>query len=138
MHAQCLELSIPSHPSFLQLVRGMMKKVGDILELPGDLCANIILAVDEASSNIIKHAYDNDPGGTIDFKVDICSTRLSILITDYGKKYDLTRLRSRALDDVKPGGLGVYIIRQIMDEVNYTCDTEQNTIRMIKYLDAPG
>ena len=140
MAAQRLELTIPSNPMFLQLVRGMMEKVGNILDLPLDMAQSIILAVDEASSNIIKYAYLNDPSGRIEFSIQIQKQQLDISIIDYGQVCDINKLKPRDPEEVRPGGLGTYIINQVMDEVTYTCGEKwenhtRNRILMTKFLD---
>ncbi|MCG8619513.1 MAG: ATP-binding protein [Desulfobacterales bacterium] len=132
---QTIELSIPSHPRFLQVVRAMMGRVAAILDIPDSKSGNLVLAVDEACSNIIKHAYFNDPSGTIDFCVTLDKKRLEIAITDYGKSCDISLMKPRALDDIRPGGLGTYIINQVMDEVEYRCGHNgRNQIRMVTRL----
>lgn len=134
---QTIELAIPSHPIYLQLVRGMMERIGDILGLPSEEASRIILAVDEASSNIIKHAYMNEPGGRIEFLITLKQGVMDITITDFGKACDIRCLKPRALDDIRPGGLGVYIIGEVMDNVTYTCgENGRNRIRMTKTFSA--
>ena len=132
MGHQTIELSIPSHPRFLQVVRGTMGRVAALLQIPKDHAGNIILAVDEACSNIIKHAYFNDPNGVIELSIHPGKTRLEIFITDYGRSCDIGSMKPRALDDIRPGGLGTYIINQVMDEVEYQCGINgSNRIRMV-------
>ena len=135
---QHIEFSIPSHPVYLQMVRAVVEKTVHILGLAPDLSGRIILAVDEASSNVIKHAYGNQADGRLDFLIEMDRERLEICITDDGKTCDISRMKPRDLDDVKPGGLGVYIISQVMDKVVYTCgEDSRNSIRMIKFLPPP-
>lgn len=131
MDAQTITLSVPSHPRFLQLIRGTMAKLAAVLEIPRDQAGSIILAVDEACSNIIKHSYLNDPSGKMDFLIRFGQERLEITITDYGKACDITRLKPRDLDDIRPGGLGTYIINEVMDQVEYQCGHKgKNRIKM--------
>ena len=132
---QTMELSIPSHPRFLQVVRAMMSRVAAILNIPDAKTGSIVLAVDEACSNIIKHAYFNDPSGVIEFSITPGKTRLEIAITDYGKSCDMNLMKPRELDDIRPGGLGTYIIGQVMDEVEYHCGNNgKNQIKMVTRL----
>ncbi len=135
MTDQIIEMSIPSHPQFLQVVRAMMGKVTGILEIPKDQAGSIILAVDEACSNIIKYSYLNAPSGKIDFLIHLETNRLEIAITDYGKACDINKLKPRDPSDIKPGGLGTYIISQVMDLVEYQCGHNgKNRIRMVSAL----
>ena len=135
IRASQISFSIPSHPMFLQVVRAMMEKVSEMIGLPEETAGRLVLAVDEASSNVIKHAYENDPDGRIEFLVELGKQRLDIAITDYGKPCDVRRMKPRDLDDVRPGGLGVYIISHVMDEVEYACgQSGRNCIKMTKHL----
>jgi serine/threonine-protein kinase RsbW len=83
----------------------------------------IELAVDEACSNIIDHAYQGDPG-TIQLEVDIePQYQLTIVLVDQGESFDPDHVPAYApctsLDDVKIGGLGIHLMRQAMDNVCY-------------------
>lgn len=134
MPAGHIEFSIPSHPVFLQMVRAVVKKAGEMINLPEDQAGLIVLGVDEASSNVIKYAYDNDPGGRLDYIITLEADRMDISITDYGRPSNIPRLKPRDLDDVRPGGLGLYIINQVMDQVVYACgEDNKNQIRMTKF-----
>ncbi|MDD9304093.1 MAG: ATP-binding protein [Desulfobacter sp.] len=135
MAEQTIELSIPSHPRFLQLVRGMMKKVTAILSIEREQADYIILAVDEACSNIIRHSYKNDHSQKIDFLICLKKSRLDISIMDNGKPFEFTELPCRDPEEIHPGGLGIYIIRRVMDQVNYHRSKKgQNIIQMVKAL----
>ena len=135
MTSENIQLSIPSHPKYLQLVRGIIKKATHIIGFSEDDSAYITLAVDEACSNIIKHSYMNDPGKKIDICINAHEKELKIHITDYGKQCNITQMKSRDIDDIRPGGLGLYIMNKIMDSVEYDCSsTLKNQIRMVKRL----
>ena len=133
---QTIELSIPSHPQFLQVVRGMVAKVSAIMELAPDLTGNITLAVDEACSNIIRHSYLNDPKGIIDMHIRFGNSQFKIIITDYGKKCDISQLKPRDLNNIRPGGFGLYIMNRVMDSVTYSCGIDgKNRVIMVKTLE---
>ena len=132
---QTIELSIPSHPQFLQVVRGMVAKVSAIMGLAPDLTGNITLAVDEACSNIIRHSYLNDPKGKIDMHIRFGNSQFKIVITDYGKKCDISQLKPRDLNNIRPGGFGLYIMNRVMDSVTYSCGIDgRNRVTMVKTL----
>ncbi len=84
-------------------------------------CGQIALALDEALCNVIKHGY----GGDEDRTIWICvvpqeePSGIRIVVEDEGVRIDPSMIRSRPLDEIRPGGLGVYIIEQIMDHVVY-------------------
>lgn len=128
-----LRLSIPSHPKYLQLVRRMVEKITAISGISKKDAAGIILAVDEACANIIRHGYQNQPNGTIHLYFDIRQTELGITIEDFGSQWDPETLRPRDLDEVRPGGLGIPMMQCVMDCVDFDCSSgARNRVTMIK------
>ncbi len=81
--------------------------------------SNVVLALDEALTNVIRHAYDGQPDQPIDITIVPMDDELSVIVRDYGKVADRAKIHSRDLDDVRPGGLGVHIIHECMDSVEY-------------------
>ncbi|MDV2494671.1 MAG: ATP-binding protein [bacterium] len=127
-------LTVPSHARYLGLVRKVIQQVSQEGGFTEDEGRKLILAVDEACSNIIKHSYDNDPTKTISLTLTDSAEKLEIRIQDFGKRPDVDRIRPRDLDEVRPGGLGTHFIRSIMDEVTY--DTSPGVgciLHLVKY-----
>lgn len=119
-----LHLDIVSDPRELCHVRDAVEQCVCTGEWTEQEIHDFVLAVDEALTNVIKHGYQNQPGRPIE--VDIRSISdpkrgegLEIVIRDYGRQPPLDSIQSRDLDDVRPGGLGVHIIRSIMHEARY-------------------
>jgi serine/threonine-protein kinase RsbW len=97
-------------------------------------------AVDEAVTNIIKHAYSGQ-GGYIGISCEIQKNRFFITINDKGKKFDPASVPlpdvDAKLEDRRTGGLGIYMMRKMMDTVEYSFDPERgNVLRLSKYLSA--
>ena len=84
---------------------------------------NIMLAVDEACSNIIKHAYKSDPDGEIKIKVDYTDDKFIVTVQDEGLSFEPDRVPEPDLQKYyrqrKVGGLGMYLMKSLMDEVEY-------------------
>lgn len=117
-----IRLEMRSQARFLAAARAMISNVALRLGFSDMLCGQISLAVDEALCNIINHGYNRDPDGRIWVQVwalDDDPPGLEIVIEDRAKQVDPETIRSRDLDEIRPGGLGVYIIREIMDHVTY-------------------
>ncbi len=118
-----IKLRISSSPTHLPVVRAAVSKVCEISGLDEEACGNIMLCVDEALTNIIRHAYDGAPDRPIE--IELCtlgpadSPCLRIRLRDYGKHVDPSKIKSRDLSDVRPGGLGVHIITECMDSVEF-------------------
>jgi len=78
----------------------------------------LVLAVDEACTNIIRHAYDHECK-PVRLEMERLRDRIRLTLRDYGRSCDPRHIRSRALEDIRPGGVGVHIIQQAFDSVKY-------------------
>ena len=98
---------------------------------------SIQLAADEASTNIIEHAYAGKGEGKIDIDCNVSDTGLEIVMRDQGSSFDPSSVPEpnvkADLSERKIGGLGIYLMRQLMDEVHYESSPETgNILTMIK------
>ena len=84
----------------------------------------LVLAIAEAAQNIVKHAYKNNEDTTdkMQIKISFKDNELEIGFFDKGKPVVPGNIQHRKLDDIKPGGLGTYFIKQIMDEAVFKKD----------------
>jgi anti-sigma regulatory factor (Ser/Thr protein kinase) len=135
-----VSLTIASDPKNLTEVR---KQVGIITEAAGfdhEERERIKLAVDEAITNVIRHCYKNVPDKEIQITLVHDKDAIRISIRDFGPKPDLSKLVSRKLEDVRPGGLGCYFIRQIMDEVTYDITSRETgtELKLVKFKKTKG
>jgi serine/threonine-protein kinase RsbW len=139
-----LKVDLRSDPSLLCVVRGMVTQLAEVIGFSAAECRSVTLAVDEALSNIIRHAYKGLRERTIQVSLSRIETRnngnrregVEILLEDRGPAVDPTKFRARPLDEVKPGGLGLHFIRQSMDTVQYKRSGRINRLRLLKYLDS--
>ena len=95
------------------------------------------LAVDEACSNIIEHAYEGVSNGEIEIGCQAGDGQLTIVIHDHGKEFDISTVRKpnlgRDLSEREVGGLGVYLIHKLMDEVHFKSSKQTgNTLTLVK------
>lgn len=95
------------------------------------------LAVDEAFTNIIKHAYQNDESQPVDLELKFDSEKLCIIISDQGQGFDISEYEfpdvKEQIKNKKRGGMGVYLIHNLMDEVIYRNQKKKNVIIMCKH-----
>jgi anti-sigma regulatory factor (Ser/Thr protein kinase) len=103
----------------------------------------IQLAADEASSNIIEHAYAGIKGGKLEIDVSTSDNELKIVMRDRGKSFDPSSVPEpnvkADLSERKIGGLGMYLMRKLMDEVAYESSPDSgNILTMIKRLGVDG
>jgi anti-sigma regulatory factor (Ser/Thr protein kinase) len=121
-------LTVPSHPKFLYIVRSALYPLALNAGFSKKEARKIVLAVDEACSNIIKYAYAGDQSKTISLAVSCEQTRFRVQLIDHGKHVDPSTIAGRSLDDVRPGGLGTHFIGTVFDTVTYEAQQDQGTI----------
>lgn len=114
-----VSLAIRSQPSELAGVRRQVEQFALEAGLSQAAASRVELAVDEALTNVIRHAYEGRSDGQIDIHLRREACWLQVVIRDYGREVDPATIRARDLDDVRPGGLGVHIIGECMDTAVY-------------------
>lgn len=119
-----IRIEILSNPQYLSGARELVGSVAKRLGFSDLDCSKITLAVDEALCNVIRHGYhrcEDRPIWLSIWPIEEADHPLGIRITieDEAKQVDPAEMQGRDLDDVKPGGLGVHIIREVMDDVRY-------------------
>lgn len=130
-----VELLIPSDPRLLRVVRTTVTQMSDLAGFSEEEQKSTALAVDEACSNIIKHAYGGKSQRPILIRCELLGNGLRVRLRDFGRKADLKKIKSRELDDIRPGGLGIHLIRSVMDVVEYDNSFEVgNSLTLVKYL----
>ena len=114
-----MKFEILSDPKNLKIVRQNVRDAINEYKFNVKNLDAVILAIDEAVQNIIRYAYEMDKSKKITFDIKKIKENLIIEIRDFGKQVDLSVIKSRDLDDVKPGGLGVHFIKSICKSVDY-------------------
>lgn len=136
LEERLLEMRFPAKPERLTMVRSVVKKASEAAGFNEKLGEKLVIAVNEACMNVIQHAYGG--GGTGDILLEISSDDSHIMfrLVDFADPIDLDKVKSRELDDIRPGGLGVHFINEIMDELNmgHLEDGKGNYIEMKKII----
>ncbi len=132
-------LVVTSDTKYLMIVRDFVGRLIRRSRLPDDEENKIILAVDEAVSNIIEHGYDSKLEGSIEVEIEADDDQFKIIIRDSGKMFDPEGIQDPDIGDhVSAGrkrGLGIFLMRQIMDEVRYKFqDGVKNELTLVKYV----
>jgi anti-sigma regulatory factor (Ser/Thr protein kinase) len=128
-----VDLTFASDPKYMKLVRCLVAAAAEVVGFVKPDVNSLCLAVDEACTNIIRHAYDGDHNQKIEMQLGMHPDRIEVKLRDYGRKPDPAKIKPRELHDIRPGGLGVHFIRTIMDEVVYDHSHEVGTeLRMTK------
>ena len=120
-----VRVEVISQPRYLAGARDLVKAVAGRLGFDAAQCGRIALAVDEALCNVINHGYEKRPDGRIWVSIwplgaaDPESIGIRITIEDHAKQVEPRAIKSRDLSEIRPGGLGVHIIKEVMDTVRY-------------------
>lgn len=137
------ELIVPLDTACLTQVRKAVLEVCGRGTFQPSVVNLIALAVDEAVANVMEHAYqglDHPKKKEIQIVLDCDPARFEVLIRDRGRPFDPNMVPTVDIQDhvrkAKTGGLGIFLMRKIMDEVNYSFKQGiHNELQMIKYVD---
>lgn len=134
-------LAIPSSTRYLKTVRQFVMLHALAANFSKKTADDFKLCVDEACSNVIKHAYEGQPGHEIDIAVIVDANRFTVRIRDRGTRFDRSKYRKpdvvKYTKERRRGGLGVHIMQQLMDRVEYQTVDSVNEIRLTKYRGRP-
>ncbi|UCE06561.1 MAG: SpoIIE family protein phosphatase, partial [bacterium] len=133
------EIKVPAHIDYLGDLRNFVTKAGRKHNFPATVVNAFKLCIDEAATNIIKHAY-RDWEGMITMRVIVKKNSMSVVLIDQGKYFDPSRVAdpdlNRYVDIGKKGGLGIFIMRKLLDEIDYHHTEEGNELRLTKFRDS--
>jgi serine/threonine-protein kinase RsbW len=134
-----VHLHIQSQTEKLSLVRDFVGAAAQQFGFDEESTGKIMLAVDEACTNIIKHSYEYVPNKDIDLEIRTNGKKFEIVITHRGKSFDPNAIKSpnmrEYLSHFQRGGLGMHLMRSLMDKVEYkTFPDSINRVHLIKYL----
>ena len=129
-----LALRFPARAERLRDVRGAVEGAALGAGCSPECARDVVMAVDEACQNVIRHAYGGDCDQGIELEIRREGSRLRVRLRDHAPAVDPARIRARDLDDVRPGGLGVHLIHELMDETHFEPDPSGagNTLVMAK------
>ena len=129
------EYKVPADVSHLGEMRDFVTRVGRKYGVAERIINAFKLAIDEAGTNIIRHAY-REGEGFITIRVIIRDTSVTVSMIDQGHTFDPRKVRDpdlqRYVEIGKKGGLGIFIIRRVIDKIDYRKTVEGNELRLTK------
>ncbi len=132
-----LNVTIADLPEILAFVDSACQQVG----MGPDLCFDLQLAVEEACTNVIEHAYQGH-GGELSICFETRNDDIVITLRDHGQAFDPTSIAcpdtSMPLTKRPIGGLGLHLMYQLMDEIGFSFELDGNTLTMIKHTAGRG
>ena len=130
------QITVAARPDKLRLVRSVVTEAAVVCGC-GEKCVHeIVIAVDEACQNVIRHAYHGDPDQEILIDIRREGDRIAFNIIDYAAPVDVSKIKPRSLDDLRPGGLGTHFISECMDDARFRSPPKGagNRLWMIKQI----
>jgi anti-sigma regulatory factor (Ser/Thr protein kinase) len=126
-------ITIPSDPKYLSVVRAVATTMAGICGMGDSAIEDVKLAVDEACANVIRHAYGGDTNCTIVVKFKVREKGFEVVIEDSGVKARPDLIAGRNLDDVRPGGLGIHLIKRAFDLFQFDEKKKKgNRLRLVR------
>ena len=132
------ELIIKNEVAELEHLVILIDEVTEELQLDPEIGMSLNLALEEVVSNVILYAYPEGTNGTVQIVANSDGQVLVFTITDQGKAFDPTQVKEADItlsaEERAIGGLGIFIVNQIMDNVSYRRENGQNILMLTKRL----
>jgi serine/threonine-protein kinase RsbW len=134
-----VRLRVPARAEYIALARLALSGLADIVTLPEELLADLKLALTEAVSNSVRHAYAGG-GGFVSIAYELSGSALAVEVVDDGKGFDPERPPALEGEELTEGGLGIAIIRTIADEfeLHSRPGVRGSRLRFVKRLQRPA
>lgn len=135
-----IEIKIPSKAQYIGITRLAVSGIASRLGFSFEAIEDIKIALSEAVTNAIQHAYDDT--GIIIVGCALYKDKIELIVSDFGQSFDYDKTKKETgpfegeedITELREGGLGLYLIESLMDEVTIT-ENEGVTVFMIKYLE---
>ncbi len=127
-----VQAHISSHPRFIQFVRVLAGEGALLGGFSDDDCDRIELAVVEGFTNIIRHGYGGRTDQRIEIRLEAPVGRFRMEFEDWATYVDPSKIASRPLDQIRPGGLGVHLMKSTMDLVDYVKNAHGGTTLVLE------
>jgi serine/threonine-protein kinase RsbW len=129
-------LAVPSRTEFLAVVRDVSRTMAEAAGFEAPVADQVALAVDEAATNVIEHAYQGAPDRRVEVRLDDREEGLRVDVVDNGRGVDPRTVPRVDLDryvsERRKGGLGVHLMGKIMDSVTFQRSGRRNVCRLVK------
>jgi serine/threonine-protein kinase RsbW len=134
-----IRLRVPARAEYVALARLALSGIADIIALPDELLADLKLALTEAVSNSVRHAY-TDEDGFVSIAYELSGDALAVEVVDDGDGFDPDHPAPLEGEELTEGGLGISIIRTIADEFQLDSrpGSRGSRLRFVKRLQQPA
>jgi serine/threonine-protein kinase RsbW len=137
-----IEMKIPAKPEFVGVIRLTLSGIASRMGFTYEDLDDLKIAVSEACTNAVQHAYKNDSHGEVKIGFGLYRNRIEIMVADHGQSFDFEQARKAlgpydhhdSVEFLREGGLGLYLIESLMDEVRIYHNVGVSVF-MTKYLE---
>ena len=130
------EIEFASHPGNLSLMRDFVRQFLETVDLPPIEKDLIVLGLDEACTNVIRHAYGHEPNRPMHLVCERHANHIVFRLRDFGEQCEASKLKGRPLELIQPGGLGIHLIRRAFSSVDYELQSEGTELVLRKDLNS--
>ena len=136
MHDGSITIRIAADVKEIERLNRLVRQFGELHDIPGRTLYSVNLALDELVTNVILYGYDDPAGQQIQVRLDVTGSDLHAYLEDGGREFDpatvpVPRLDA-ALEDREVGGLGIHLVRSLMDRLEYKRDGAKNLLTLRK------
>jgi serine/threonine-protein kinase RsbW len=136
LNRHAIQLTIPAKPEYITLGRLALTGLARVHQFDDDVLGDLKLAITEACTNSVRHAYE-DVGGAVEIVYELHADRIVVEVVDRGEGFTLGEPDEVLADELSEGGLGIAIIRALMDELEIGPKPGESgsRLRFVKFLD---
>ncbi len=129
---QCIGLSIPSRMELLTVLDGLVTAIAEQMEFDEEATIELATSIIEAGTNAIQHGHNHDQSKMVSFRFLLGDAALDVWVTDQGEGFDVASVLNadptRPEDLLKSRGRGIFIMRAMMDRVEFEVAPGRGTV----------
>lgn len=134
---------VPASTEHLSMVRDKVRGCVELAGVPEKIASQVVLASDEAVTNVIRHSFGSDGVSEVEIEVSVEGGKITLVVRDEAPPFDPTKMPDPDMEEHvkagKKGGLGIYLMRKIMDEMKHSVlNGGVNELVLIKNLPSEG
>lgn len=137
-----IEMRVPAKPEYVGVIRLTASGIANRMGFPFEDIDDIKVAISEATTNAVDHAYQEHENGEISLRFDIYEDRLEVIVADNGKSFNFNESTNKtkpynklsSIEEMREGGLGLFLMEALMDEVSINNESGGVVIVMTKHL----
>ena len=131
------QIIVPAQINYLPVLRNFIARIASKYRFSKSEINALTISVDEACTNIIKHGYRHIQSGSITININVKKDSLVVELVDYGASFDPNQVSdpniTQYIENGKKGGLGIFIMKKFLDDIQYVASEKANILRLVKF-----